>query len=69
MVRAIYKALFDLKSGRVCYLPSGRDHVVSVDLNDVFNLRASDNGNNPFPSKLRKKFSSQGKRRKLATRW
>ncbi len=36
MVCAIYKALFDLKSGRVCYLPSGRDHVVSVDLNDVF---------------------------------
>ena len=32
MVRAIYKALSDLKSGRVCYLPSERDHVVSVDL-------------------------------------
>ena len=42
MVRAIYKALSDLKSGRVCYLPSGRDHVVSVDLIDVFDLRLVD---------------------------
>ncbi len=42
MVRAIYKALSDLKSGRVCYLLSGRDHVASVDLIGVFDLRLVD---------------------------